>query len=228
MSYSGEAKNFRVVITSINKPTEAVIQFCKQSSRPVIVVGDAKSPSTYYADNAEFLSLKSQASFDFSIRRSLPENHYSRKMIGYLSAMQSGCDYIVDTDDDNIPVGRFTIPEFRAPFRESKPNLGFINIYGEFTSEFVWPRGLPLDALASARESLGSKLDTTFRDLEVGIFQGLADDDPDVDLIIGEDHFLINSSETVRKLTRSSPWFKKLHPPTLRCSFMAKAEPVKN
>ena len=31
----------------------------------------------------------------------LPWNHYARKMLGYLKAMEAGASILVDTDDDN-------------------------------------------------------------------------------------------------------------------------------
>ena len=56
----------------------------------------------------------------------------------------------------------------------------FINVYEFFSEEKVWPRGLPLRLINSET----TKEVKTSSDLSsVGVWQGLADEDPDVDAI---------------------------------------------
>ena len=53
-----------------------------------------------------------------------------------------------------------------------------VNIYQLFTDQFIWPRGLPLELI---REKL--RVTSALQNCKVGIWQGLADGDPDVDAI---------------------------------------------
>ena len=48
-------------------------------------------------------SLKTQKKLDFQSIKFIPENHYSRKNIGYLHAISNGAKIIFETDDDNLP-----------------------------------------------------------------------------------------------------------------------------
>ncbi len=92
-----------IVITSIFNPTEAVISFSKLNNYQLIVVGDKKTPSDWHCENVEYISVHQQETSAFSLPKVLPFNHYCRKMIGYLKAIENGATYIIDTDDDNIP-----------------------------------------------------------------------------------------------------------------------------
>jgi len=169
-----------IVITSIFEPTEAVISFSKMSDYQLTVVGDKKTPDGWFCENAEYLSVDRQENLGFSISQCLPFNHYSRKMIGYLKAIKDGADYIVDTDDDNIPGNAWEFPAFEDTFDSIASDKGFINIYQLFTEQKIWPRGLPL-SLINTNFDLNSQL--TAKECKVGIWQGLADEDPDVDAI---------------------------------------------
>jgi hypothetical protein len=52
-------------------------------------------------------SIKSQNKLDFKLAKFLPLNHYARKNLGYLIAIKSGAEIIIETDDDNIPAINF-------------------------------------------------------------------------------------------------------------------------
>jgi hypothetical protein len=170
-----------IVITSINEPTEAIKKFSKFVDYELIVVGDQKSPKIYEQDNCKFMSIQDQAECGFLISEALPFNHYSRKMIGYLEAIKHGANLIVDTDDDNIPYDNWSFPEFVGNFDKTSTGLGFINIYSLFTDQKIWPRGLPLSLINKKDDQLENSLINTRSN--VGIWQGLADEDPDVDAI---------------------------------------------
>ncbi|MGN6802245.1 MAG: STELLO glycosyltransferase family protein [Ginsengibacter sp.] len=169
-----------IVITSINPPTEAVKRFAKLKEYHLIVVGDKKSPETYTLDNCTFLSVKEQITNGFLLSKKLPFNHYCRKMIGYLEAICRGADLIVDTDDDNIPYDNWSFPGLKGDFDSLGDKAGFINIYELFTSKKIWPRGLPL-SLINKKTDLNALIKKS--KCNVGIWQGLADEDPDVDAI---------------------------------------------
>jgi hypothetical protein len=101
-------------------------------------------------------------------------------MLGYLLAIQNGAEYIIDTDDDNIPKSTWQFPEFEEKFDNISEDVGFVNIYQLYTKQHIWPRGLPLN-LISKQFHLEQYL--TKKESKIGIWQGLADEDPDVDAI---------------------------------------------
>jgi hypothetical protein len=169
-----------IVITSIFEPTEAVRAFSKFKDYRLIVVGDKKTPEEWYCDSADFISITEQDDSNFELAKVLPYNHYSRKMLGYLTAIQNGAELIYDTDDDNIPKENWGFPAFEGTFDYIPENRGFINIYQLYTRQKIWPRGLPL-SLINTDFQLEKNTGSTI--CKVGVWQGLADEDPDVDAI---------------------------------------------
>lgn len=169
-----------IVITSIFDPTEAVFAFSKMDDYQLVVVGDKKTPEDWHCNNVDYISIAQQKSFDFELAKVLPYNHYCRKMLGYLKSIKDGADYIIDTDDDNIPKDNWNFPKFEQQYDCISENMGFINIYQLYTKQKIWARGLPL-TLINTEFDLDKNL---FRkECKVGIWQGLADEDPDVDAI---------------------------------------------
>jgi hypothetical protein len=169
-----------IVITSIFNPTEAVVSFSKMENYQLIVVGDKKTPVDWECNNVDYISVAQQELLDFELVKVLPYNHYCRKMLGYLKAINNGAEYIIDTDDDNIPKGNWNFPEFENRFDCIDGNKGFVNVYQLYTNQKIWPRGLPLN-LISAQFELEKSLQS--KECNIGIWQGLADEDPDVDAI---------------------------------------------
>ncbi len=169
-----------IVITSVFNPTEAVISFSKMNDYQLIVVGDRKTPADWICKNVDYLSIDKQEKLNFETAGLLPYNHYCRKMLGYLKAIKNGAEFIIDTDDDNIPKGDWGFPPFEDQFACISNDKGFVNIYQLFTSQKIWPRGLPLQ-LINTHFNLESS--TEIKDCKIGIWQGLADEDPDVDAI---------------------------------------------
>lgn len=170
-----------IIITSIFEPTEAVEAFSKLDDYQLVVAGDKKSPKEWHCDNVTFLSIDQQEAFDFELPKVLPYNHYCRKMIGYLYAIKSGASIIIDTDDDNIPKENWSFPGFNGKFDCIPGDEGFINIYQHYTEDHIWPRGLPLNRITTDYRKVFSDMEQ--KDINVGIWQGLADEDPDVDAI---------------------------------------------
>ncbi|HPH96520.1 MAG TPA: STELLO glycosyltransferase family protein [Anaerolineaceae bacterium] len=169
-----------IVITSIFNPTQAVLEFSRKPGYHLIVVGDKKTPVSWQCDNVDYVSVLQQEKSDFNLARILPYQHYCRKMLGYLKAIQSGADYIVDTDDDNIPKDNWEFPEFQGTFDCIADDLGFVNIYQLYTDQGIWARGLPLKLITTQfklEKQISEKV------CNVGVWQGLADEDPDVDAI---------------------------------------------
>ena len=171
-----------IVITSIFAPTEAVNKFATLSGYQLIVAGDKKSPAQWSAPGVSYLSVADQEAQGFSLSGKLPFNHYGRKMMGYLQAMQQGAELIIDTDDDNIPYDDWAFPALEGEFNTAPVDKGFVNIYKNFTSHHIWPRGYPLDLILDTTHNLKEE-ELSVETSQIGIWQGLADSDPDVDAI---------------------------------------------
>lgn len=169
-----------IIITSIFNPTEAINKFAHRAGYQLIVVGDKKTPLDWHCDNVDYINVNEQETSGYNLAKVLPYNHYCRKMIGYVKAIKSGANIIVDTDDDNIPKDEWTFPALEGSFDFIPGNEGFINVYQLYTSQKIWARGLPL-RLINTEFDLESKIKKI--DCRVGIWQGLADEDPDVDAI---------------------------------------------
>jgi len=174
-----EHKKF-IIITSIFPPTEAVYSFAKMADYKLVVVGDKKTPKNWNCQNAIFLPVDDNSLLKGTKLQSvLPYNHYCRKMLGYLYAIQQNAKIIIDTDDDNIPKTNWNFPDFEGNFVFHKSEQKFVNIYNYFTKQHIWARGLPLKFINSISDF--SSVNPEFSN--VGIWQGLADEDPDVDAI---------------------------------------------
>ena len=175
------------VITSIFPPTPAVASFAAAAAfDSVLVVGDRKSPPTYELDGVRFLPLAEQERLAWRIVACLPRDHYARKMVGYLEAAAAGADILFDTDDDNRLIagrrGDIWRTACRLEIGPPATTPRFVNVYRHFTAQIIWPRGLPLDCVveSTARPPEATPAATA---PNVGIWQGLADGDPDVDAV---------------------------------------------
>jgi hypothetical protein len=171
-----------VVITTIFPPGEAVRAFAGKDEVNLIVVGDRKSAPDWACPGAQYLSLTDQLRSPFALASVLPVDHYTRKMVGYLHAIAGGADVIIDTDDDNMPKPGWKFPPFAGEFDTTPANLGWVNIYSAFTAHSIWPRGFPLDEIQRKQVQLDRKRFSRAH-ANVGVWQGLADGDPDVDAI---------------------------------------------
>lgn len=171
-----------IVITSINNPTDAIREIsllCEREDWNCVVVGDAKTPTNWTAKNIDFLSVDNQLDSFEKFGSMVPLNHYARKNIGYLYAIEQGSSLILDTDDDNIPLSSFGSEIKRDITGQLVGNSKWVNIYRYFTKDpYLWPRGNPLNEIHSE----GIILDNSFRAV-APIQQYLADGDPDVDAI---------------------------------------------
>jgi len=172
--------NKYIVITSIFRPTIAIEKFSVLKDYRLLVVADKKTPDDWFCENVEYISIEHQENSGFQLSKVLPYNHYCRKMIGYLKAIKNGADLIIDTDDDNIPKQNWKFPEFEQKYDYINDNKGFVNIYQLYTNQNIWARGLPLNLI---RKQFELEKDLSQKDCRVGIWQGLADEDPDVDAI---------------------------------------------
>src|SRR4030095_2662661 len=146
--------NYRLsgVITTIQQPTESVRALAHQLAAlnaNLIIIGDKKGPADYVLEASRFLSLADQLNSDFDLARVLPTGHYSRKNLGYLSAISQGASRIYETDDDNAPLDNWQprIEMIRASRVEQR---GWANVFRLFSDDRIWPRGFPLDEVAAS------------------------------------------------------------------------------
>ncbi len=167
-----------IVITTINEKSKAIREFERIDGWHLVVVGDKKSKQIASNQKLTFLSVEDQQELGFCIISKLPYNHYTRKNIGYLYAISQGAEFIYDTDDDNLPHPDWAFDAFSCQSRIESPSK-YSNVYRYFSKENIWPRGFPLDLIAGSEELnvVNTKL------AGIGIWQGLADKDPDVDAI---------------------------------------------
>jgi len=174
--------NIPVIITSINKSTEAVKYFDCHEGCNLFLVGDKKTPADVEISGS-FLSVDDQGKLPFQLGELLPFNHYCRKNLGYLVAINSGYEVIFETDDDNIPYDHWfdtlqdlmtSQPEFCIGGSEET----FVNPYSVFCQDLVWPRGFPLQ-MVTKRSSISKGPEAR----QIKVWQGLADLDPDVDAV---------------------------------------------
>lgn len=181
-----------IVLTTINKETQAVKQFKMLPGSAVIIIGDAKTPAY-----EGVITLEAQRKMDYKILHYLPENNYARKNIGYLIAAQKGGDIIFESDDDNIPITPFKqMPSFELECATTLMHRGFINAYRWFTDKKIWPRGYPLGRILKDK----NQPNDTFgiQKNKIGVWQAMADGNPDVDAIyrltIGKDIIFYRNS----------------------------------
>lgn len=167
------------IVTTIHYPTEALKKLNTLNNVHLVVVADKKTPLDWHLEGSDFLSVEKQLSLNYTIIPLLPWNHYSRKNIGYLYAIEHGAQIIYDTDDDNIIIGERiahlpTIASVQSPAIKAP----VINPYAFFGQKSVWPRGYPLELILQEQPIIVQQ--DSFRPL---IQQGLVNNDPDVDAI---------------------------------------------
>jgi hypothetical protein len=171
-----------IVLTSIQPPTAAVKQFAALPDWEVIVVGDRKTPGPWHYPAVRFIAAEDQKALPFKIVRQLPWNHYARKMIGYLLAAREGVSLLAESDDDNLPEANWAFPDLDGVYAQVPAGCDAVNIYSLFTRQPIWPRGFPLTRI-TAPESVIDPGTLKTEKVRIGIWQALADDDPDVDAI---------------------------------------------
>lgn len=174
--------NIAIVVTTIFEPTSALLKLAdmaKAAGWRLIVVGDKKTPEKFFIEGTHYLSFRNQLDSNWTVAKHLPINHYARKNLGYLDAIASGADRIVETDDDNIPTPTFFHPVDATTLCRVVRNAGWVNVYRLFSDHNIWPRGFPLDQICLPKPAMLDALELMYCPIQ----QGLADDDPDVDAI---------------------------------------------
>lgn len=173
-----------IVVTTINYPTPALKKLAQLPDWRLVVVADKKTPTDWHLGNCDFLSVEVQQQLPYKIIPLLPWNHYSRKNIGYLYAIEHGATIIYETDDDNLLIDDTITyyPEYITLLDYASVNT-IINPYAFFGQATVWPRGYPLQKITTPQN-----YSTIMHPVSIPIQQGLANLDPDVDAIFRLTH----------------------------------------
>ncbi len=178
-----ESQRVSLVVTSIAEPT-AILRSLASGSQAngwsFIMIGDAKSPSGFFLEGCDYYDIRRQVRLGLKFAQAAPLNHYARKNIGYVLAARSGAEVLVETDDDNCPVGGFWSARTRTQSLPVCRQGGWVNAYQYFSDHHIWPRGFPLDLIQKPVPSW-ERLPTEVVDCPIQ--QGLADANPDVDAI---------------------------------------------
>lgn len=168
-----------IVVTTIQYPTPQLHKLSQIPGWKLVVVGDKKTPADWHLDHCEYLSPQRQIELGYELSTLLPWNHYSRKNIGYLFAIENGAKVIYETDDDNVPFDGLNFCPSESVLACLISDELCVNIYSYFGHPEIWPRGFPL-------EKIGNKthFDTAPQtSCKIGIEQGVVNGSPDVDAI---------------------------------------------
>ena len=186
------------IITSIQSTTEAVKILSERirefNDFHLIVVGDEKGPFTY-SEEVEFITYQEQLSLNYGIIDFLPANNYARKNIGYLIAMERKSETIYETDDDNYPVDDTWGPYEKEQDIMQISDTRWFNVYSHFTTNKIWPRGLPLNQLNKITYKTIDK-----HPIQSYIQQEIVNGSPDVDAIwrfIEDKTFTFDNSSSI-------------------------------
>jgi hypothetical protein len=181
--------NIFSVLTTINNPDERVSDWMEITGNHTIVVGDKKTPSSWIHSNCDFMSLEDQIKSEFTTASLLPENHYTRKNLGYLYAIKKGAQAIIDTDDDNFPNiqqwNKLLNSNFEVLEHAPSKKISFKNIYSYFSNSDIpfWPRGFPIQLINDIESDIKSNDVSKSQRTKIGLWQCMVDGDPDIDAI---------------------------------------------
>lgn len=176
-----------IVTTTINKPTEATLEFCKKQDWQFVIVGDTKTPEALYRQlenefsNVEYLSVSEQESLYPQLSKIIGWQTIQRRNIGFVHAWKKGAEIVATVDDDNIPypdwgknfIGKNVVCDYWTTANDVFDPLSVT----EYKN--LWHRGFPV-------EILHKKNDVTFagkKEIHCLIQADLWDGDPDIDAI---------------------------------------------
>ena len=177
------------VVTTINSPTKSIHKVVDQLDICVVIVADRKTPQKEYialektSKRVSFLSVEEQEAMQgFEIVREIPWNHFGRKNLGYLYAIQHGADTVFDFDDDNELISDIPLYIKKKSWWVAD-NTHVFNPYPAFINlvDVAWPRGFPLTQIQNTSTWKVPSVSTN--NANIGVIQSLANHDPDMDAI---------------------------------------------
>lgn len=177
-----------IVITTINKPTEAILKFVELAEDEwiIIIVGDHKTPHRpYQALHADghliYLHPDMQSKLYPELSKAIGWNTSIRRNIGYVYAYHLGSKIVATVDDDNIPYDNWG-----KDLLVNKPTLVDVYSTGGRVNDplfvvgdgHLWHRGFPLELVRDRElEYYGKKV--IVPQVQVSFWDG----DPDIDAI---------------------------------------------
>lgn len=177
-----------IVTTTIHRPTEAIIKFCKKTDWTFIIVGDLKTPHEEYAalkdkyKNVIYLHPEYQESEYKELSDIIGWNTIERRNIGFITAYNIGADIIATVDDDNIPYDSWGKDLLVNKEAEVDVYLSQIPVFDPLSvtnNSHLWHRGFPVEYIHSRHNiRYGGK-----EKRKVLVQADLWDGDPDVDAI---------------------------------------------
>lgn len=165
----------------------------------IYVVSDLKTPATLGRECAHWfdegfnvydLDVPFQDDFldKLGIKHLIPYNSDNRRNVGYLRAIEAGCDTIISIDDDNFCRKnsnfflKHNVSAAKGKWNGATVNhaSGFYNVCADLERNDLYPRGFPYSQRNSYSKVFANKSRTeTFTKLAVNV--GLWDEDPDLD-----------------------------------------------
>jgi hypothetical protein len=223
----------------------AVEKFASLDGWCLVVAGDKKGPVSFNIENGTgavvFLSRQRQEELEEHLHfvKETPWNHFARKNIAYLYAIANGAQFIWDFDDDNILFPNETLSRYinsshllksqttiLVPEMQNATECGVFNPYPFYRASKldVWPRGYPLDKINSVECQLQDRYCIhEVPSHKIGIFQSIADKDPDVDAVYRltrslpvtfkgavEDHPVLVPPHTVSPMNAQATLFSRI------------------
>ena len=200
---------------------QRLFRLSEVSNAQLIVIGDQKTPHWSVKKLPGFVhyfSILDQAKKWPKLHDLLPLNHYARKNLAYLWALENDVDVLLDTDDDNY--ADYNVFEFRVDsYRQYTGLSEWVNAYAHFGKPEIWPRGLPLSEALKPLEPT-SKVNSN---LTWHCFQSIVDGDPDLDaigrMLNPQQHFfedfeplLLGSNNFCPTNSQATLWDRKLFP----------------
>jgi len=147
-----------IITTTINKPTEATLKFCKIAKEKdwiFVIVGDTKTPHNEYKklenNNVIYLAPEKQEILYPELSNIIGWKTIQRRNIGFVYAYHNGADIIATVDDDNIPYSNwgdnvYIGQEIEVDLYENISSLYFDPISPTNHNE-LWHRGFPIEDL---------------------------------------------------------------------------------
>jgi hypothetical protein len=177
-----------IIITTINKPSEAIFKFCEKRDWFFIIVGDLKTPhEEYYKlekqfSNVKYLTPEYQKNEYKELSEAIGWNCSQRRNIGFLEAYNLGAEIIASSDDDNIPYDSwgneiFVNQEIEVDLYH--PKLDVFDPLSITKDNYIWHRGFPIEYLQE-RHMVEYRGKTKRKVL---VQADLWDGDPDIDAL---------------------------------------------
>lgn len=172
-----------IVITTINKPTEALIKYSEIKGWILIVVGDLKTPHHLFKDiNCIYMHPEEQEKKYPILSKAIGWNQSPRRNIGFVEAYTRGADILALCDDDNIPYDDwgqelFVNQEIEVDCYDT-PNEIFDPL-SITNCNHLWHRGYPIELVPTKNDvKYVGKVKR-----KVMVQANLWDGDPDIDAV---------------------------------------------